>query len=141
MSPPIHPLTSSQGAVFLVNSRQRYFSCIPASIYCYIVAGKALSRSYGRFFAEFLREESPVHLRLLASPTGVGLRYGLTHNNLRRFSWRSFRFHFLRRNGEFSHSLELPTCAGTRTGFSWHASYEHEHKSNNMRNLHLPVTP
>jgi hypothetical protein len=27
VSPPIHPLTSSQEAVFLVNSRQRNFSC------------------------------------------------------------------------------------------------------------------
>ena len=98
--------------MFLVNSRQRYFSCVPPTIYFYIAGGKALSRSYGRFFAEFLGEESPVHLRLLASPTGVGLRYGLTHSNRRRFSWRSFLFHFLRRSGRFSHSLEFPTCAG-----------------------------
>ena len=30
MSPPIHPLASSQGAVFLVNSCQRYFRCGPS---------------------------------------------------------------------------------------------------------------
>ena len=30
-------------------------------------------RTYGRFFAEFLSEVSLVHLRLLASPTCVGL--------------------------------------------------------------------
>ena len=29
MSPPIHPLASSQGAVFLVNSCQRNFRCVP----------------------------------------------------------------------------------------------------------------
>ena len=29
MSPPIHPLTSSQGAVFLINSCQAYFCCSP----------------------------------------------------------------------------------------------------------------
>src|SRR3989344_2858739 len=30
-SPPIHPLTSSQGAVFLINSRQGFFRCDPAT--------------------------------------------------------------------------------------------------------------
>ena len=30
-------------------------------------------RTYGRFFAEFLSEVSLIHLRLLASPTCVGL--------------------------------------------------------------------
>ena len=38
VSPPIHPLASSQGAVFLVNSCQRYFRCaqhiILASLPC-----------------------------------------------------------------------------------------------------------
>ncbi len=29
VSPPIHPLTSSQGAVFLINSCQEYFRCGP----------------------------------------------------------------------------------------------------------------
>jgi len=37
---------------------------------------KVLFRSYDRFFAEFLNEGSLVHLRLLASPTCVGFRYG-----------------------------------------------------------------
>jgi hypothetical protein len=38
---------------------------------------EALSLSYGRFFAEFLEEQSLVHLSLLDPPTCVGLRYGL----------------------------------------------------------------
>ena len=40
------------------------------------VAGQALFRSYGRCFAEFLDEESLVHLGLLDLSTCVGLRYG-----------------------------------------------------------------
>ena len=40
------------------------------------VTGQTLSRSYGRCFAEFLDEESLVHLGLLDLSTCVGLRYG-----------------------------------------------------------------
>jgi hypothetical protein len=40
------------------------------------VRGQALFRSYGRLFAEFLSEESLVHLGLLDLSTCVGLRYG-----------------------------------------------------------------
>jgi hypothetical protein len=40
------------------------------------VMGQALFRSYGRLFAEFLNEESLVHLGLLDLSTCVGLRYG-----------------------------------------------------------------
>jgi len=40
------------------------------------VTGQTLSRSYGRFFAEFLNEDSLVHLGLLDLSTCVGLRYG-----------------------------------------------------------------
>jgi hypothetical protein len=40
------------------------------------VRGQALSRSYGRLFAEFLDEESLVPLGLLDLSTCVGLRYG-----------------------------------------------------------------
>ena len=48
--------------------------------------GQALSLSYGCFFAEFLNKGSLVHLRLLASPTCVGLRYGCFNLNHRGFS-------------------------------------------------------
>lgn len=40
------------------------------------VTGQTLSRSYGRCIAEFLDEESLVHLGLLDLSTCVGLRYG-----------------------------------------------------------------
>ena len=38
---------------------------------------RSLLRTYGRYFAEFLNEDSSDHLSLLDSPTCVGLRYGL----------------------------------------------------------------
>jgi hypothetical protein len=80
VSPPIHHLTISQGAVFLINSCQGYFRCGP---YYY---GQALFRSYGCFFAEFLEDLSLVRLGLLDQITCVGLRYGSTLHILRRFS-------------------------------------------------------
>jgi hypothetical protein len=40
------------------------------------VTGQTLFRSYGRCIAEFLSEESLVHLGLLDLSTCVGLRYG-----------------------------------------------------------------
>ncbi len=70
MSPPILPLTSSQGAVFLLNSRQGIFRCGPTCV------GQALSLTYGCFFAEFLEDLSLVRLGLLDLITCVGLRYG-----------------------------------------------------------------
>jgi hypothetical protein len=52
--------------VFLVNSRQGNFRCgLP-------YGRQGFSRSYARFFAEFLEEASLVRLRLLASATCVG---------------------------------------------------------------------
>ena len=39
-------------------------------------------------FAEFLNKSSPNRLRILSSPTCVGLRYGLISNSLRSFSWK-----------------------------------------------------
>ena len=72
--PGISPYTSPYGlagtCVFDKQSPE-VFCCSPPN------GGQALSRSYGRCFAEFLNEGSLVHLRLLASPTCVGLRYGL----------------------------------------------------------------
>lgn len=40
------------------------------------MTGQTLFRSYGRLFAEFLDEDSLVHLGLLDLSTCVGLRYG-----------------------------------------------------------------
>jgi len=59
------------------------FRCGPTSC----EEGQSLSRSYGRFIAEFLNASSLVHLGLLDHPTGVGLRYGLLRLSERRFSW------------------------------------------------------
>ncbi len=63
--------------MFLLNSCQGYFRCVPISFDIISVIGKAILRTYGRLFAEFLEDLSLVHLRLLASPTCVGFRYGL----------------------------------------------------------------
>lgn len=103
MSPPIHPLTSSQGAVFLINSRQGYFSCVlhPCGL------RKALYRRYGRFFAEFLGDISLVRLGLLALTTCVGLRYGLLIINLRSFSWKRALQTLLCRSSRLSYCLDL----------------------------------
>ena len=70
MSPPILPLTSLQGAVFLINSWQENFNCGPSC------EGQALSLTYGRFFAEFLEDILLVRLGLLDLTTCVGMRYG-----------------------------------------------------------------
>jgi hypothetical protein len=51
--------------VFLVNSPL-------ISLAAPQLLGEALSRNYGRYFAEFLNEDSLVHLGLLALPTCVG---------------------------------------------------------------------
>ena len=51
---------------------------------------KALYLRYGRFFAEFLSGRSLVPLRLLASPTCVGLRYDVYKLNLEVFLGRLF---------------------------------------------------
>jgi len=55
---------------------------------------EALLLTYGRFFAEFLNEDSPVPLRLLASSTSVGLRYGFSKIILRNFSWKTLQSNF-----------------------------------------------
>ena len=49
--------------------------------------GQTLSRSYGRCIAEFLNEESLVHLGLLDLSTCVGLRYGRRYPRVYRLFW------------------------------------------------------
>ncbi len=63
--------------------------------------GRALLLTYGRFFAEFLEEQSLVRLGLLDLTTCVGLRYGLAYINLRSFSWKARHDNFLHRSGAF----------------------------------------
>ena len=134
MSPPIHPLTSSQGAVFLINSCQRYFSCGPSC------EGQALFRSYGCFFAEFLGDHSLVRLGLIDLITCVGLRYGFYIYKFREFSWnralyhysipknKTFRFSFVR---HLRHSADFPTEHNQDTN----------NKSNNVRYILQSVIP
>ncbi len=69
--------------MFLLNSRQEIFRCGPTYL---AILGQALSRSYGRFFAEFLKDPSLVRLGLLDPTTCVGLRYGTITFMLRSFS-------------------------------------------------------
>ena len=126
MSPPIHPLSSSQGAVFLINSRQRNFSCVPIAL---ARIGKAIYRRYGRFFAEFLEDLSLVRLGLLALTTCVGLRYDLYENMLRRFSRKHARHDQPRRTGTYPLVCGAPLKAGS--GFSYFPPSAHELKSDN----------
>ena len=56
-------------------------------------------------FAEFLLPSSLKRLRILISPTCVGLRYGLVRLKLRGFSWNHFRL--LRRLSDWPRTLEF----------------------------------
>src|SRR5476651_2503439 len=73
-------------------------------------------------FAEFLLPSSLKRLRILISPTCVGLRYGLVKLKLRGFSWNHFRL--LLRLSEWPHTLEfraricLSAFSNARTGTS-----------------------
>ena len=73
-------------------------------------------------FAEFLLPSSLKRLRILISPTCVGLRYGLVKLKLRGFSWNHFRL--LLRLSEWPRTLEfraricLSAFSNTRTGTS-----------------------
>jgi hypothetical protein len=111
--------------VFLVNSCQRYFSCGP-------IAGQALFRSYGCFFAEFLGDVSLVRLRLLDVNTCVGLRYGSRSNKFRRFSWRPALHHL--REVALPHFAHLGVCLWD---FPHRTSSAHDVKSI-MRDAYLP---
>ena len=133
MSPPIHPLTSSQGAVFLVNSWLGNFNC---GLSC---ERRTLSRSYGRFFAEFLGDLSLVRLSLLDLNTCVGLRYGFYMHKFRSFSRKRALCNNPRRTGNFALSSE--SSLKTSPGFSWVNPLEHALKSNNKLHILPFVTP
>jgi len=62
---------------------------------------EALLLTYGRFFAEFLNEKSLVPLRLLASSTCVGLRYGSYAVKLRSFSRKALQSNYFGQNQNF----------------------------------------
>jgi hypothetical protein len=71
--------------VFLVNSRYPLFSATLIGFNTY--RGHTFFRSYGVNLPSSLEESSLGPLRLLASPTCVGLRYGRPTESLRGFSW------------------------------------------------------
>ena len=75
---------------------------------------KALYRRYGRFFAEFLEDISPVRLSLLDLATCGGLRYGSAALELRSFSWERFLQSFLELPVRFPQRIELPLKAAPR---------------------------
>ena len=81
---------------------------------------KALLRTYGRLFAEFLKEDSFVPLRLLASSTSVGLRYDIYIVMLRSFSWKALQLNWPGLNQTFCRNPNLankgcaPDFPGTR---------------------------
>ena len=133
MSPPIHPLTSSQGAVFLVNSCQGYFCCGPS------YEGQALYRRYGCFFAEFLGDHSLVRLGLLDLITCGGLRYGFCFINLRDFSWNIVLLAQVRRSIPFVNSPL--NCLAAAGGFAYLHSSRAQRKSNNALNILTFVIP
>lgn len=67
--------------MFLVNSPPHVIRC------ALILIREALSRSYGRFFAEFLISSLLDRLGVLHLPTCVGSGYGLFKSKFRGFSW------------------------------------------------------
>ena len=71
MSVHILPVAGSHGPVFLVNSRMGHFSATTPSEVAILLPKLRM------YFAEFLNADSSVRLRILSSPTCVGLRYGL----------------------------------------------------------------
>ncbi len=76
--------------MFLVNSRYRLFSATPfgsRSKFLHLMRAHLLPKLRCHF-AEFLNQGSLTRLRILSSPTCVGLRYGHLENSLRGFSWQ-----------------------------------------------------
>ena len=76
-----------QSPVFLVNSRLSLFAATPSrskSKFLYANGVPLIPKLRGQF-AEFLNERSLVRLRILFSPTCVGLRYGCLKDSLEVF--------------------------------------------------------
>jgi hypothetical protein len=75
--------------VFLVNSRYSHFSAAllsSISKLLHLTRAPLLPKLRGQL-AEFLNEDSLKRLRILSSPTCVGLRYNHQISSLRGFSW------------------------------------------------------
>ena len=93
--------------MFLVNSRRDSFAAASE-----INPRQSLSRSYGRYFAEFLNASCPDRLGLLDHPTSVGLRYGFIYPSERQFSWKPKQTDVALRRGvigwHFAQTGDLP---------------------------------
>ena len=105
--------------MFLVNSRLGQFSvaCSSSGVNPSPEQAPLLPKLRGNF-AEFLFHGYLEHLRLFASSTCVGLRYGRHKNSLRGFSWQSIRRVGLPQAARFLKSLgqyaaDLPTAHPT----------------------------
>jgi len=106
--------------VFVVNSRLGLFS---ATSFCFSrfmptqLEAPLLPKLRGHF-AEFLNESCPAHLRILSSPTCVGLRYGHPSVSLEAF---------LDSIGSVSSPLSLTAphhfSGFTYGGFAYHTPY------------------
>ena len=90
MSVHIPRLTTSHRHVFLINSRLGLFTAPRSHFLLKQVRGPLLANLRGHF-AEFLNEASLERLRILSSPTCVGLRYGRLCYSVRGFSRQSLR--------------------------------------------------
>ena len=94
--------------MFLVNSRHGHFTATPSSSTSksFHPNGAHLLPKLRCQVAEFLNDGYLERLRILTSPTCVGLRYGHAIGSLRSFSWRHGINHFTRQSLS-SHSSEL----------------------------------
>ena len=108
--------------MFLVNSRQRLFTAATfgsTSESLHLLMAPLLPKLRGDF-AEFLHQSSLEHLRILSSPTCVGLRYGLTDLSLEVFLGSLIRQNWLPRRvvppsrlgvlGTRIYQSSTPTC-------------------------------
>jgi len=90
-------MTTLHPPVFLLNSRLGRFSAASfgsvSAWKTHLLEAPLIPKLRGHF-AEFLLQDSLEHLRLLASPTCVGLRYGRTcYSHTRLFLVASFEDH------------------------------------------------
>ena len=137
MSDCILPLTGWHSPVFLVNSRFYLFSATSETLGCTpsMTLAPLIPKLRGQF-AEFLHHGSLKHLRLFASPTCVGLRYGQLLPSLRSFSWKHFRQVGLLQVTHFLKSLRVALG-----GFAYRTSYAPKQTIHQSACLIHSVTP
>jgi hypothetical protein len=108
--------------VFLVNSRHRHFTAAffgSRSKSFHLIKAHLLPKLRCHF-AEFLNQGYLKRLRMLSSPTCVGLQYGHQNDSLRGFSWQSGISHFAGQSpsysplGVWNGRADLPTLPAYR---------------------------